>query len=109
MPRLSALGATWAAAATVASPGLRLMLRMRLARGKELPGRLRERRGIDPTPRPPGRLIWLHALPVSARPSLILPVLPDARRTCNGSAHHRHRGRRPGCWPNASMPAWRSG
>ena len=75
MPRLSALGATWAAAATVASPGLRLMLRMRQARGKEQPGRLRERRGIDPTPRPPGRLIWLHAASVGETVS-ILPVLP---------------------------------
>jgi 3-deoxy-D-manno-octulosonic-acid transferase len=75
MPRLSALGATWAAAATVASPGLRLMLRMRQARGKELPGRLRERRGIDPTPRPAGRLIWLHAASVGETVS-ILPVLP---------------------------------
>jgi 3-deoxy-D-manno-octulosonic-acid transferase len=75
MPRLSALGATWAAAATVASPGLRLMLRMRQSRGKELPGRLRERRGIDPTPRPPGRLIWLHAASVGETVS-ILPVLP---------------------------------
>jgi len=75
MPRLSALGATWAAAATVASPGFRLMLRMRQARGKELPGRLRERRGIDPTPRPPGLLIWLHAASVGETVS-ILPVLP---------------------------------
>ena len=31
-----------------------LLLRMRQARGKELPGRLPERRGNDPTPRPPG-------------------------------------------------------
>jgi 3-deoxy-D-manno-octulosonic-acid transferase len=51
------------------------MLRLRLARGKEMPGRLGERRGIDPTPRPPGRLLWLHAASVGETTS-ILPVLP---------------------------------
>lgn len=51
------------------------MLRQRLHRGKELPGRLAERRGIDATPRPPGRLIWLHAASVGETMS-ILPVLP---------------------------------
>ena len=50
------------------------MLRQRLHRGKELPGRLEERRGIDATPRPPGRLIWLHAASVGETMS-ILPVL----------------------------------
>jgi 3-deoxy-D-manno-octulosonic-acid transferase len=38
-------------------------------------GRLAERRGIDPTARPPGRLIWLHAASVGEAVS-ILPVLP---------------------------------
>jgi len=51
------------------------MLRLRLVRGKEMPGRLAERRGIDPTPRPPGRLLWLHAASVGETAS-ILPVLP---------------------------------
>jgi len=74
--RLNAAGMAWAAAATVAAPGLRVMLRSRLARGKELPGRLPERRGIDATPRPPGRLIWLHAASVGETIS-ILPVLPE--------------------------------
>src|ERR1700758_3697251 len=76
MPRLNTLGAAWAAAATIAAPGLRVMLRMRLARGKELPGRLLERRGIDATPRPTGRLIWLPAPSVGETVS-ILPVLPE--------------------------------
>jgi 3-deoxy-D-manno-octulosonic-acid transferase len=62
-------------AATTAAPGLRLLLRVRQARGKEIPGRLPERRGIDATPRPPGRLIWLHAASVGETMS-ILPVLP---------------------------------
>ena len=61
-------------AATLAAPVLRLMLRVRLARGKELVGRLTERRGIDPTTRPDGRLIWLHAASVGETMS-ILPVL----------------------------------
>jgi 3-deoxy-D-manno-octulosonic-acid transferase len=70
------LGAAWAVAATIAAPGLRVMLRARLSRGKELPGRLKERRGIDSTPRPSGRLIWLHAASVGETVSL-LPVLPE--------------------------------
>jgi 3-deoxy-D-manno-octulosonic-acid transferase len=73
------LGVVWAVAATAAAPGLRVMLRARLARGKELPGRLRERRGIDPTPRPHGRLIWLHAASVGETVS-VLPVLPELAR-----------------------------
>ncbi len=74
MPGLNPLAAAWAATATIAAPGLRLMLHARQARGKELPGRLAERRGSDPTPRPPGRLIWLHAASVGETTS-ILPLL----------------------------------
>ena len=73
MPGLSA---AWAAAASLAAPALRVMLRMRLRRGKELPGRLAERRGVDTSARPPGRLLWLHAASVGETTS-ILPVLPD--------------------------------
>jgi 3-deoxy-D-manno-octulosonic-acid transferase len=75
VPHLNPLGAAWAAATTVAAPGLRVLLRARQARGKEVRGRLGERRGIDTTPRPPGRLIWLHAASVGETTS-ILPVLP---------------------------------
>jgi 3-deoxy-D-manno-octulosonic-acid transferase len=75
VPGLNPLGAAWAAATTVAAPGLRLLLRAREARGKELRGRLAERRGIETTPRPPGRLVWLHAASVGETTS-ILPVLP---------------------------------
>lgn len=50
------------------------MLRRRAARGKEVASRLPEREGIDPTPRPAGRLIWLHAASVGESQS-ILPVL----------------------------------
>ena len=50
------------------------MLRRRVGRGKEIAGRLPERFGIDPTPRPPGRLVWLHAASVGETVSM-LPVL----------------------------------
>lgn len=77
MPRLRGIAALrlWAAIATLAAPALRLLLRRRLGRGKELPGRLAERCGIDPTPRPAGKLLWLHAASVGETAS-ILPVLP---------------------------------
>jgi len=64
----------WAGAATVAAPGLRLLLRARVRQGKEIAARLPERRGVDPTPRPPGRLLWLHAASVGETVS-IRPVL----------------------------------
>jgi 3-deoxy-D-manno-octulosonic-acid transferase len=69
------LATLWGVGATVAAPGLRLALRLRQTRGKEVKGRLAERRGIDRTPRPAGRLIWLHAASVGETLS-ILPVLP---------------------------------
>ena len=69
-----ALASVWAAATSLAAPALRLLLWRRLRRGKEIAGRLAERRGIDPTPRPPGRLLWLHAASVGETVS-ILPVL----------------------------------
>ncbi|MDO9637860.1 MAG: glycosyltransferase N-terminal domain-containing protein [Pseudotabrizicola sp.] len=39
-----------------------LVLRRRLARGKEDPARVTEKRGQPSAPRPAGRLIWLHAV-----------------------------------------------
>ncbi|NEX45777.1 3-deoxy-D-manno-octulosonic acid transferase [Pseudotabrizicola algicola] len=38
------------------------VLRRRLARGKEDPGRVAEKRGHATAPRPEGRLVWLHAV-----------------------------------------------
>jgi 3-deoxy-D-manno-octulosonic-acid transferase len=64
----------WAGAATVLSPALRLMLRARARRGKEIGERLAERRGLDRTPRPGGRLVWLHASSIGETVS-VLPVL----------------------------------
>jgi 3-deoxy-D-manno-octulosonic-acid transferase len=64
----------YAALATLAAPALRPWLRRRARRGKEIAARLPEREGIDPTPRPPGTLVWLHAASVGESVS-ILPVL----------------------------------
>jgi 3-deoxy-D-manno-octulosonic-acid transferase len=64
----------WAGATTLATPALSLMLRYRALRGKEIPARLAERRGLDASPRPEGKLIWFHAASVGETMSL-LPVL----------------------------------
>lgn len=77
MRGLTAAGLTataWHATATLAAPALRVMLRRRAARGKEIAGRLSERRGVDRTPRPAGRLLWMHAASVGEAVS-VLPVL----------------------------------
>lgn len=60
--------------AGAAAPMLRLWLRRRAARGKEIAARLPEREGLDATPRPAGKLIWLHAASMGETAS-ILPVL----------------------------------
>ena len=73
-----ALAVLWRAAATLAAPGLRVMLRRRIGRGKEIADRLPERWGIDATARPPGRLIWVHAASVGETVS-VLPVLEALR------------------------------
>ena len=44
------------------TPLLPTHLKRRLARGKELPGRWREKLGEAGLPRPEGRLVWLHAV-----------------------------------------------
>ena len=64
----------YAALTALAAPALRLHLQRRVASGREIAGRLGERRGIDATPRPPGMLIWLHAASVGETLS-VLPVI----------------------------------
>ena len=68
--------------ATMVAPLVRRMLRKRVAGGKEIEARLPERYGIDPTPRPKGTLIWLHAASVGETIS-ILPVLDALIRDSN--------------------------
>lgn len=68
------LAGLYAGAGTLAAPLLRRMLRRRVRIGKEIAARLGERQGFDTTPRPPGRLVWLHAASVGETRS-VLPVL----------------------------------
>jgi 3-deoxy-D-manno-octulosonic-acid transferase len=75
---VNVLAAGWTVATTLLAPALRLNLRRRAANGREIAARLPERRGIDPTPRPAGPLLWMHAASVGETMS-ILPVL-DALR-----------------------------
>lgn len=55
------------------APILTLLLRRRVAKGKEDAARLKERKGITALPRPTGALIWVHAASVGeAQSALIL-------------------------------------
>jgi 3-deoxy-D-manno-octulosonic-acid transferase len=72
------LATGWTVAATLLAPALRLNLRRRVRTGREIAERLPERFGIDPTPRPPGPLLWMHAASVGETMS-ILPVLVALR------------------------------
>ena len=72
MPPLSY--SLYRAASHLAAPLLRRLLAKRVGRGKEIAERLPERFGIDATPRPDGKLLWLHAASVGETMS-VLPVL----------------------------------
>ncbi len=67
-------GRAWASGATLAAPFLRVMLRQRAARGKEIADRLPEREGVATAARPAGKLLWLHAASVGEAVS-VLPVV----------------------------------
>jgi 3-deoxy-D-manno-octulosonic-acid transferase len=64
----------YAGLTTMAAPLLRLHLRRRVGRGREIGDRLGERFGVEATPRPEGILVWLHAASVGETLS-ILPVI----------------------------------
>jgi len=62
----------------VARPATGLLLRRRVARGKEIGERIRERYGRPGRTRPPGRLWWFHAASVGET-NAILPLMHALR------------------------------
>lgn len=62
------------ALSAIAAPALPLLLKRRLAAGKEDAARLPERLGRPSQPRPEGRLVWLHAASVGEMMA-ILPLV----------------------------------
>jgi 3-deoxy-D-manno-octulosonic-acid transferase len=66
------LTAVYGVAMTAAAPLLRAMLWRRAWRGKEVWRRLPERRGIDRTLRPVGRLLWIHCASVGEADARVL-------------------------------------
>lgn len=73
-PPNTAAARLWAGLATLLAPLLRLHLRSRAMRGREVAARLAEREGKGAAARPPGALIWLHAASVGETLS-VLPVV----------------------------------
>jgi 3-deoxy-D-manno-octulosonic-acid transferase len=59
---------------SLARPIAPLLLKLRERRGKEEPARREERLGRSSTPRPQGRLVWLHAASVGET-NAILPLI----------------------------------
>jgi 3-deoxy-D-manno-octulosonic-acid transferase len=66
---------------SIATPVVDILLKRRLARGKEDPDRLPERRGVASRARPPGPLVWLHAASVGEAQSALALIgrILDAR------------------------------
>lgn len=73
--------AVYRALASVAEPALRIWLDRRVGRDKEEFARLGERRGRASRPRPPGRLLWVHAASLGETRSVLglIERIVDAR------------------------------
>lgn len=71
----------YAGVAYAAAPWLRLMLRKRVVKGKEIAERLPEREGVAALPRPAGALVWVHAASVGEMMS-VLPVIKLLAARC---------------------------
>ncbi|WP_374573159.1 3-deoxy-D-manno-octulosonic acid transferase [Phenylobacterium sp.] len=72
--------ALYAALTTLLEPLAGLALRLRAGRGKEDPARIGERLGRTGRERPPGPLVWLHAVSVGEGVSL-LPLVQALRES----------------------------
>ena len=59
---------------TAGLPLIQLLLRRRIARGKEDPARIDERRGIASLQRPEGPLVWLHAASIGEAQSVLILI-----------------------------------
>ncbi|MBS4075245.1 DUF374 domain-containing protein [Ameyamaea chiangmaiensis] len=77
----------WGVAGRLLAPALVVLVHRRIARGKEIAGRRRERMGIADQPRPAGRLIWFHAASVGETLSL-LPVVRALLQGDDAAAPH---------------------
>lgn len=99
-PSVTVSLALYLAATSVAGPAWRMALRRRALRGREDAARLPERMGHASVPRPPGPLIWLHALGLGeagamlsliralqqARPDLSVLLTTNTRTGADGLA-----------------------
>lgn len=68
------LYAAWRGLSRLLRPALRLLLGIRMRRGKEDPLRVAERRGRASLPRPDGPLVWVHCASVGET-NAVLPLI----------------------------------